>query len=182
MTTLSHITAREYIQQLADGEALRTEARQALHQHLDECPECRAYAQEIKALHQTLARALRARWEQQPLPSRSWPPVTRPPVRPWSPLAQVMVMLTMTVMILSLLPEWSRLPVAPTMPRPTETQPVPVIVDVRLEDFPDEALENLTSLDTRPPAEPVEAAADDPAPIVYPYYLNNPDHRVSRAQ
>ena len=182
MITLSHTTAREYIQQMADGEALRLEARQALQHHLTECAECRRYAQEIKALHQTLSRAFRDRWEHQPLPHRAWPPVTRSAARQWSPLAQVMMMLTMTVMVLSLLPEWSRWPAGPPTPAPTETRSAPVTLSRQIEAIPDEGLESLTSHEVNEALERLETPDKDDSAEVYPYYLNDPDHRASRAQ
>lgn len=182
MITLSHTTARDYIQQLADGEALRVDARQALQHHLAECAECRLYAQEIKALHLTLSRAFRTRWEHQPLPQRAWPPLTRLPTRSWGPLAQVMVMLTMTVMVLSLLPEWSRLPAAPPTPAPTEAHSAPVIVSRQVEAIPDEDLDSLTHPEAQAVIERLGTAADHEASDLYPYNLNDPDNRVSHAQ
>lgn len=181
MTSLSHTAAREYIQQLADGEALRAEARQALHQHLMECVECRAYAEEIKTLHQTLSRAFRTRWEQQPMPRRVWPPIARPRARQWGPLVQVLVMLTMTIMVLSLLPEWSRWPAAPPTPAPTATHSSPA-VNHQTEAIPDEGLESLIRLAEHEAFTPSEATAEDDPAEGDPYYMNDPDHRASRVQ
>lgn len=179
MITLNHALAREYIQQMADGETLRVEARQALQQHLAECPECRVYAQEIQALHLTLSRAFHARWEHQPLPQRSSPLRLRPPARTWSPLAQMMVMVTMTFLVLSLLPDWSRSLAAPATLTPTETISAPALMYPRIEEAADEGLENLASRARA--LEPVrivnsEAAESDP------YFLNDPDYRAARVQ
>jgi anti-sigma factor RsiW len=180
MITLSHTLAREYIQQMADGETLRAEARQALQQHLAECGECRAYAQEIKALHLTLSRAFRDRWEHQPLPQRASPLTLRPPARAWSPLAQMMVMVTMTFLVLSLLPKWSRLPAVPATLAPTETVSAPAVTYPRAEAVPDDGLENLASLETHASAQTMETQTD---PVeTDPYFLNDPDNRAARAQ
>ncbi len=179
MITVSHTQARDYIQQMADGETLRAEARQALQQHLAECPECRTYAQEIKALHLTLSRAFRARWEHQPVPDRPWPYGVRRPAHPWKPLIQVMAMLMMTVMVLSLLPEWSRLPAAPATLAPTETVGVSSVTHPRAEAVPDEGLENLASEETAPA--PSGVTASEAAVESEPYFLNDPDNRAARA-
>lgn len=180
MITLSHALARDYIQQQADGETLRAEARQALQHHLAECPECRAYAEDIQALHLTLARAFRTRWEHQPLPPRARPLAYRPAARTWSPLAQMMVMVTMTFLALSLLPEWSRVRGGPPTPLPTATQSVSISAPRPVDVMPDEGLDNLTSLEIpatvpmmKQQAEPLETDA---------HQLNDPDQRAARAQ
>jgi anti-sigma factor RsiW len=181
MTTLSHTAAREYIQQLADGEPLHAEAREALNQHLAGCAECRAYAQEIKALHAMLAQTFRARWEHPSVPHRPLPyPLSRP-ARAWIPLAQVMVMVTMTVLVASLLPGWSGWPAAPPTPWPTETVSAPAPVRPTVQAVPDAGVENPAS-----PELPIEPSRSETKKIemleAYPFFLNDPGNRAVRVQ
>lgn len=67
MTTLTHDDARRYVQAAAD-KRLSVQEYQALEAHLAQCPECRDYAVEIKALQFSLSRALRARWDRRRAP------------------------------------------------------------------------------------------------------------------
>lgn len=57
MTTLAHTQARRALQAAVD-ESLSAAERADLEQHLQACPECRAYAAELDRLHQALSRAL----------------------------------------------------------------------------------------------------------------------------
>jgi anti-sigma factor RsiW len=51
--SLSHAQARRYLELAADGD-LDAARRAALKQHLAECPQCRAYADELNRLHVAL--------------------------------------------------------------------------------------------------------------------------------
>jgi hypothetical protein len=104
-------------------------------------------------------------------------------------LAQVMVMVTMTIMVLSLLPEWGRLPTSPLTPEPTPlagtdaaATTAPTVLERLIESGPDEALESLTRHEAGPVPDRLESTDEDKPRVVYPYYMNDPDRRASRAQ
>ena len=97
-----------------------------------------------------------------------------------------MVMVMMTVMVLGLLPEWSHLPTATQTPPPTapaaETPLLPVTFFSQPEATPDEGLDRLGSLEVIKAPASAETVEDEVSSEAYPYYLNDPDNRVSRAQ
>lgn len=64
MRQLSHIEARQALSVAADGK-LDMRHQPALEQHLAECTECRAYAEQLRALEAQLSASLQARWPSQ---------------------------------------------------------------------------------------------------------------------
>lgn len=179
MIKLSHAVAREHIQQLADGEALSTEARLALNHHLADCAACRTYAQEIRALHVSLTHTFRARWEKHAVPQRVRLNLVRRPTPTWKPLLQTMAMLAVVFMALNYLPAGNRLPAAPLSQAPTQTVSAPAAKYLFFEEGFDEALESLTSGETTVRAVSVPGA---PAAEADPFFKNYPDTRAVRAQ
>jgi hypothetical protein len=66
MAQLSHIQARELIEQASDG-LLETSHQRALESHLKTCADCRAFAAELAGLEGALAEAMQAQWPQKGL-------------------------------------------------------------------------------------------------------------------
>lgn len=65
MTKITHEKAHTLIQAVVDQLLLRTEEKTALDAHLDECIDCKEYANELTMLETNLQRALHASWDEQ---------------------------------------------------------------------------------------------------------------------
>jgi len=64
---IEHEHARTLIQYQADG-GLKSSERSLLYAHLEECSECRTYAEEIKEVEGILSPLMRRNWNLQPIP------------------------------------------------------------------------------------------------------------------
>ena len=71
--SLTHQTARQYLELAADG-LLRAEQAKSLQQHLEHCAECRDYAERLSVLENLLRQSLVNRW---PVPKPADPVVRR---------------------------------------------------------------------------------------------------------
>lgn len=67
MRKISHVDARELLNQAANG-ALQATYQRQLEEHLAGCPDCRAYAAELAGLEASLQVTLEERWPQKGLP------------------------------------------------------------------------------------------------------------------
>lgn len=70
MKPLTHSQAKHWLQAAADG-LLAAESQAQLAAHLQQCPECQAYADELHVLEAALSSSLQAHWGQPDLPAGS---------------------------------------------------------------------------------------------------------------
>lgn len=167
MVRLSHPDARRYLHRAADGD-LPAEAQAQLQAHLDECAECRAYAEELRALETLLTHALRQRWEHRRPARDLGRPLAQPHRTGWvdrllqatRPLMQVSSFMIVFAFIVAMMQAYYRPQIAPTQsPAPESapaTAPVTVstnrlipageLVDDQLARYPDSVVEAQTQV------------------------------------
>jgi anti-sigma factor RsiW len=171
---LTHAEAKRYLHQAADGD-LPAETEAQLQAHLAECAECRAYAEELRALETLLTHALRQRWEHR-RPARDLGRPLAPRRAGWAerllqvtrPLMQVSSFMIVFAFMVAMMQAYYRPQTAPTQLPAPESAPatVPIIIAPRQVQPAEELVDDSLA---RYPDSVVEAAAlRAPEPLPHP--------------
>jgi Tol biopolymer transport system component len=163
---LSHKRARHLL--YIPAEDLTSRQQLFLANHLAGCPECQAYASDLRVLQRTLVKAMHTRWDSQRLFKKSSSEIQRRwketqmkkrSINLFSVLAGIGAVILFVLygpaLILSLLPLLDAIPMAtaaitPTQPAPAETPAAPTVVEINAQSTLSAHDDPVWALDTSP--------------------------------